>query len=467
MKSNIIYIFLTFSILILFNSCDGFHEQIVPIEVNVEDIETILVINGQIEENSVVYVQLSYSEDIDFASAIAPEYEENAQLFLSTDEGQNEQLKYFSKGWYFGTDIKGKVGQTYTLNIDINDQGYSAKSTMFSAPGYKDAWIIGEKSSAGKGGQKDVVTYSEEWKVNDPSDTRNRYLFQWWTNGNHIVYRDWSIDDNRIVNSDESLRLFNVTSNPGENEYTVLRAAEIDKVTYDYFNMYEKIVRGLVSVESQTPYNPVSNFGPNTVGNFRAVAFSSAVLLTPPSLSGIGYDDRVELSFPTNEYFKSYNLYWDTKSGVDENSNKINELQYVATGKNAKYAHKSVTKGQTYYYRIQSLDANGNISVLSPEISIIADGEAGSTDTYFNNLKATSGSGKITLSWDNLTDAQYYIYWDTKTGVDSNSKLIYQEGLKSPYVHTGLTKGETYYYIIGAKIGNTNYFSDEINAIAN
>ena len=29
-------------------SCDGFNEEIVPININVEDVESILVINGEI-----------------------------------------------------------------------------------------------------------------------------------------------------------------------------------------------------------------------------------------------------------------------------------------------------------------------------------------------------------------------------------------------------------------------------------
>ena len=46
-------------------SCDGFNEEIVPININVEDVESLLVINGEIEEDKIAWVQISYSEDID------------------------------------------------------------------------------------------------------------------------------------------------------------------------------------------------------------------------------------------------------------------------------------------------------------------------------------------------------------------------------------------------------------------
>ena len=123
-----------------------------------------------------------------------------------------------------------------------------------------------------------AILLADDLIINDPSATRNRYLFEWWVNGVHYIRQDWAIDDNRVVNANEGLKLFTVTLDPLPNQYIQHRTAEIDKITYDYYNMYEKIVRGLVSVTSQTPYNPVSNFGNNTIGNFRAVAFSSAIL---------------------------------------------------------------------------------------------------------------------------------------------------------------------------------------------
>ena len=53
-----------FSLFALF-SCDGFNEVTVPMDIGVEDVEQILVINGEIEENEIAWVQISYSEDID------------------------------------------------------------------------------------------------------------------------------------------------------------------------------------------------------------------------------------------------------------------------------------------------------------------------------------------------------------------------------------------------------------------
>ena len=79
---------------------------------------------------------------------------------------------------------------------------------MLSPPGYLGAWVYqlasnnnGKNSSEKSGASK----YSDEWIINDPSSTRNRYLFEWWANGVHYIRQDWAIDDNRVVNANDGL----------------------------------------------------------------------------------------------------------------------------------------------------------------------------------------------------------------------------------------------------------------------
>ncbi len=262
-------ILIAIAILSVISSCKkGLQEELIPMDLYVNDIGIITVIDAQIELDSTVWVQISYSEDIDAAFTPIPNYEENALIEIS-DGVSSEQLTYIDKGVYIGNSIIGQVGNTYNLSIDINGTVYVANSTMFPPATLRDITLT--PTSSGKEG----IVYSENWVVNDPSATRNRYLFEWGTNGVHNREIDWAIDDNRVVNANEGLSLFNPQRDVFENEITTFRVSEIDKITYDYFNMYEKIVRGIASAGDQTPYNPVSSFGPGTVGNFRAVAFSS------------------------------------------------------------------------------------------------------------------------------------------------------------------------------------------------
>ena len=261
------------AIVSVISSCrKGLQEELIPMDLTVNNIGTITVIDAKIEMDASALVQISYSEDINAAFTPSPNYETNAIIEIS-DGISSEQLTYIGKGVYNGSSILGEVGNTYSITIDINGTIYNAVSTMLPPATLKDITLT-PYQVVGKDGNS-YTAYTENWIVNDPSATRNRYLFEWWTNGVHNEIMDWAIDDNRVVNANEGLFLGNITRDVYEGETTTFRVAEIDKSTYDYFNMYEKIVRGIASAGNQTPYNPVSSYGSGTVGNFRAVAFSS------------------------------------------------------------------------------------------------------------------------------------------------------------------------------------------------
>ena len=465
------------SLFVLF-SCDGFNEKIVPINISVENVGQVLVINGEIEENSIAWVQISYSEDINASINTPINYEKNASVSINTSNGTSEELVYGWNGIYFGNEIKGKVGETYTMTITIGSETYTAKSTMFSPPGYQGAWVYYKSGSKGSSEKIGGSGYSDEWIINDPSATRNRYLFQWWADGVHYVRQDWAIDDNRVVNANEGLKLFTVTLDPLPNQHIIHRTAEIDKITYDYYNMYEKIVRGLVSVTSQTPYNPVSNFGEGTIGNFRAVAFSSAILLTPPGIFVIAQNKQNVLAFEPNPFFTKYNLYWSNSAGVAKNSNVVPDIGISMTKDQINfYVDDNLTNGSTYYYRLEVEDAEGNASILSPEVSaspdpnVPADTTSISLDNFPTNVIATAGNGQITISWTPAvgSNLMHGIYWSNQQGItlENTSKDNAFWDIQSPYIHTGLDNSKTYYYRVAVWDGKEVHLSKEVSAKPN
>ena len=456
-------------------SCDGFNEEIVPININVEDVESILVINGEIEENKIAWVQISYSEDIDASINTPINYVKNATVSIITEGGSSEDMPHIGNGIYLGSNIKGMIGETYTMTVTIGSETYTAKSTMFSPPGYQEAWVY-EIGSTDKGGGSSK--YSDEWIINDPSATRNRYLFEWWANGVHYIRQDWAIDDNRVVNANEGLKLFTITLDPLSNQHIRHRTAEIDKITYDYYNMYEKIVRGLVSVTSQTPYNPVSNFGKGTIGNFRAVAFSSAILLTPPDIFVIAQNKQNVLAFEPNSFFKKYNLYWSNSAGVTENSNVVSNFRLGMTNDKINfYVNDNLNNGSTYYYRLQVEDGEGNVSILSPEVSASPDSNVPADTTSITlgnlptNIVATPGNGEITISWTPAVASKlvHGLYWSNQQGItlEKISKDNAFWDIQSPYIHTGLDNSKTYYYRVSVYDGIEVRLSKEVSAKPN
>ncbi len=453
-KPILIYLHLAAALFLLL-SCSGFETEYISMDVTVDDIPEILVINAEIEKDSTVWVEMSYVEDIDALIDVPIKYENNATVSLSTGNGIAEQLSFLSDGRYEGYSIVGAVYETYTLSIFVGSQKYSAKSTMLQSYGYDTAWVE-TKTISGKEGS--YVGYSDEWRINDPSATRDRYLFEWWTNGVHNVLRDWAIDDNRVVNANEGLRLFTVTMNPGPNEHIRHRCARIEKLTYDYFNMYEKIVRKIANIGAQTPYNPVSNFGEGTVGNFRAVSFHEYYLMTPPPII-FQRGDRTNTGYwpNANKNFVKFHLYWDIKPNVTKQSNVINDI----TG--TSYTHSNLTNGITYYYRLETENALGWRSELAPEISITP------TDSILPpGLSASGDSACVILTWTPHAKAvKHTVYWDTKAGITAQSNVI-PDITGTSYTHANLTNGTTYYYKMTStdSLGNISELSTEVKAIA-
>jgi len=67
-----------------------------------------------------------------------------------------------------------------------------------------------------------------------------------------------------------------------------------------------------------------------------------------------------------------------------------------------------------------------------------------------SDIRATAGDGRITLSWNNFPGAtSYSIYWSNSPGVTKSTGTRIS-GIVTPYIHSGLTNGIPYYYVITA-----------------
>lgn len=76
--------------------------------------------------------------------------------------------------------------------------------------------------------------------------------------------------------------------------------------------------------------------------------------------------------------------------------------------------------------------------------------EGGTVPSAPTSVIATPGNNQVIINWDAEDDAiSYNVYWSTISGVTktSGTKIT---GAISPYTHTGLTNGETHYYIVTA-----------------
>ncbi len=65
------------------------------------------------------------------------------------------------------------------------------------------------------------------------------------------------------------------------------------------------------------------------------------------------------------------------------------------------------------------------------------------------NFAATAGDTKITLTWTMQENTKYELYWSLTSGAGKNGTKL-SASITSPYVHTGLTNGTKYYYVLTA-----------------
>ena len=66
------------------------------------------------------------------------------------------------------------------------------------------------------------------------------------------------------------------------------------------------------------------------------------------------------------------------------------------------------------------------------------------------NVVSSNANGQAVLSWGKVNGAtEYRIYWSTTAGVSKETGTMIPRVI-SPYAHTGLTNGATYYYVVTA-----------------
>lgn len=163
---------------------------------------------------------------------------------------------------------------------------------------------------------------------------------------------------------------------------------------------------------------------------------------TPTNVTATAGDGLVTITWDSASAATSYNIYWSTSFGVSKTS-------YTGKFSNvtSPYTHTGRTNNNTYYYVVTAVNSYGE-SGVSNEVSAIPQ-TTGTAPSAPTGVTATAEDKQVMISWTAVSAMSYNIFWSTTSGVTkSNGTQI--TGATSPYIHTTLTNGTTYYYVITA-----------------
>ena len=169
---------------------------------------------------------------------------------------------------------------------------------------------------------------------------------------------------------------------------------------------------------------------------------SSPGALAPPSpVTATASLVDITVDWPLVSGATGYNLYFDTNPNVSRTSGT------PVPGASTPFVHSGLTLGATYYYVVTSLRGtlegteSGEASALfagpPPPLGVAADPD----------------DSLVTIDWLPATGVTgYNLYFDTNPNVTRTSGTQIAD-VNSPFPHTPLSNGTTYYYVLTSFVG--------------
>jgi len=242
----------------MFSSCKKI------LDLDLEAAEPQLVIAGNL--TNIAGVQsVSISRTVPFDESNNFPAVSGAVVSLQDSEGNVVLFKEARPGIYEAYDLKGKPGINYTLKVVLEEQVYTASSTMPEVVALDS--LSATEQTFGSNVRKTIAV-----NFQDPAGIKNFYLYKMVLNGKKVgqIFSDSDFfTDGRYVRRD--LFLSGVEDLEIESgDAVTVEMQTIDEPIYTYWRTLEQQYASGNPNDVTTPSNPPSNWSNRALGFFSA-----------------------------------------------------------------------------------------------------------------------------------------------------------------------------------------------------
>ena len=200
---------------------------------------------------------------------------------------------------------------------------------------------------------------------------------------------------------------------------------------------------------------PTATLEANAPATATPTATPLVMTLSVPTLTAVGGESAVQLSWTTVSGAVRYELWtWTSAGGFQQ----LDDGALTGTT----YSHAGLTAGTTYYYWVRAVNGSGEMSAWSERTSatvaaapsiVVPTPTSTPTSTVSSLSKpvltAEAGESAVQLTWTAVTGAERYVLmaW---TSADGWQQIGGDNLTSTNYSHTGLTVGTTYFYAVRA-----------------
>jgi hypothetical protein len=240
------------------------------INVDLNSVASRIVIEGIItNKNDTVKIWVTKTSD--YFNPQPNAYVTNADVSIADNHGNIFPLALSYRGYYYAKNLVGVIGYAYTLKVIADGAEYNAVSVM---PTLITIDSLAYKATTDERDENAINCY-----FRDSAGINNYYqieLFKGDTllnkNNRLFIYSDKYFDGRYNTFALNSRRFVEGKYNTGDT--LTVQLLNIDKQTYEYYNILRSITSNGRMMSASTPGNPPNNISNGALGYFAAKSIS-------------------------------------------------------------------------------------------------------------------------------------------------------------------------------------------------